>query len=319
MSKRVLTWSALLLLTAAPVLAASPTNLLGSLRIHDPSTVVKCNGRYYIFGTGRGIMSKSSVDKNYWVAGPRVFTNPPSWTSNAVPGFTGHFWAPDVIYFNGLYHLYYAVSTWGRQVSAIGLATNPTLDSTDPAYLWTDRGPVIQSTNGLAYNCIDPSFTFDTASNLWMSFGSYWTGIYLAQLDATIGLLTTNHSLTHLAYNSSIEASYLYHHGNYYYLFVNWGRCCAGVKSTYNIRVGRSSSITGPYYDRAGTDMISGGGTLFLGTTGKFIGPGQIGILNDNGSLYFSCHYYDGEADGTPTLDLQPLSWTPDGWPTFTR
>ena len=105
-----------------------------------------------------------------------------------MPGFTGNFWAPDVIYFNGQYHLYYAVSTFGSQVSAIGLATNPTLDPNDPSYQWTDQGPVIQSTTGNSYNCIDPSVLFDASSNLWMSFGSFWNGIYLVQLDAATGL-----------------------------------------------------------------------------------------------------------------------------------
>jgi hypothetical protein len=301
-------------------LCAFPSDLRGSLGVHDPSAIINCNGRYYIFSTGQGISSKSSADKTYWVTGPVVFASQPAWTTTAVPGFTGFFWAPDISYFNGQYHLYYAVSTFGSQVSAIGLATNPTLDPTDPSYLWTDQGPVIQSTNGLLYNCIDPSVTFDASSNLWMSFGSYWNGIYSIQLNPTNGLhLTSNPAIYHLAYNSSIEASYLYHHGSYYYLFVNWGTCCSGMDSTYNIRVGRSASVTGPFVDRNGVSMVSGGGTLFLKTTGKYIGPGQIGILDEGGTNCFSYHYYDGNANGTPTLDIEPLYWTPDGWPAFTN
>src|SRR5208283_4952048 len=112
-------WKYLLVLTGACLLPglprAAPTNLRGSLGIHDPSAMVTCNGRYYVFGTGQGIASKSSADKVYWVTGPSVFANSPNWTTNAVPGFTGFFWAPDISYFNGLYHLYYAVSTFGSQ------------------------------------------------------------------------------------------------------------------------------------------------------------------------------------------------------------
>ena len=307
------------------VLQAAPPNLRGSLGIHDPSDVVKCNGRYYVFGTGNGIISKSSADKQYWVAGPTVFpivgnkVIVPAWTTNAVPGFQGTFWAPHIFFMNNQYYLYYAVSTFGSQVSAIGLATNPTLDPTGPAYQWTDQGPVIQSTTGNVYNCIDPSVTFDASSNLWMSFGSYWNGIYLVQLDPATGLLNAAPTLTHLAYNSSIEASYLYYHGGYYYLFVNWGTCCAGMDSTYNVRVGRSTSITGPFLDRNGVNMLSSAGTLFLKTTGKYIGPGQIGILDEGGTNCFSYHYYDGNANGAPTLDIEPLYWTPDGWPAFTN
>ncbi len=308
------------LLSGNGFLQAAPPNLRGSLGIHDPSTVIKCNGRYYVFGTGQNIISRSSADKRFWVSGPNVFPDYPSWTASAVPGFTGFFWAPDIIYFDGQYHLYYAVSTWGSQVSAIGLAINPTLDPNDSSYQWTDQGPVIQSTNGLAYNCIDPSVTFDASGNLWMSFGSYWNGIYLAQLDAATGLRNlTNTTLYRLADNSSIEASCIYRHGSYYYLWVNWGTCCSGMDSTYNIRVGRSTSITGPYRDRNNVDMRSSAGSLFLKATGKYIGPGHMGILDEDGTNCFSYHYYDGNVNGSPTLDLEPLSWTADGWPAFTN
>lgn len=306
-------------------LQAAPSNLRGSLGIHDPSMIIQCNGRYYIFGTHGGIYSKSSADKQYWVTGPSVFPTAPSWTTSytLTSGLDG-FWAPDVIYFNGQYHLYYSLSTSGSQVSAIGLATNPTLDPNAFSYHWTDQGPVIQSSTGNSYNCIDPSVTFDASSNLWMSFGSYWNGIYLVQLDAATGLRNaTNSTLTRLAFNSAqydpIEASYLYHHGSYYYLFVNWGACCAGMNSTYNIRVGRSTTVTGPYLDRNNVNMVSSGGTLFLKTTGKYIGPGQIGILDEGGTDCFSYHYYDANANGAPTLDIEPLYWTPDGWPAFTN
>jgi hypothetical protein len=320
-------WRAFLLPFFAGIVSlhASPPDLRGSLGIHDPSAVIQCNGRYYVFGTHGGIFSKSSADKQYWVTGPSVFATAPSWTASytLTSGLDG-FWAPDVIYFNGLYHLYYAVSSFGTNSSAIGLATSPTLDPNDPSYLWTDQGPVIKSSKANNYNCIDPGVTFDVSSNLWMSFGSYWNGIYLVQLDATTGLLNaTNTALTHLAFNSAagdpIEASYLYRHGAYYYVFVNWGACCAGVNSTYNIRVGRSMAITGPYLDRNGFSLVSGGGTLFLKTTGKYIGPGQIGILQENGNEYFGYHYYDANVNGAPTFDFEPLSWTADGWPAFTN
>lgn len=297
--------------------------LRGYLSAHDPSTIVPCNGRYYQYWTGQGILTKSSADKIFWTPGPPVFASAPAWTSNAVPGFTGLFWAPDVLYFNGLYHLYYAVSTFGSQVSGIGLATNPTLDPSSPNYLWTDQGPVITSTNGSPYNTIDPSLCWDNSGNLWMSFGSYWNGIYLIQLNTTTGLRISANSPTYqLAYNSSIEASYLWRRGGYYYLFVNWGSCCSGVNSTYNIRVGRSTSITGPYLDQNGINMISEGGTLFMQGNGKYTGPGQPGILDEGGVLSLTHHYYDANsyapqygAYGSPNFALLPLTWTADDWP----
>jgi hypothetical protein len=315
---RRLAFAAVLALVALNLAWVSPPNLRGNLGVHDPSTMIKCNGRYYVFSTGNNISVKSSADKIYWVAEPTVFTSPPAWTAS-VPQFTGNFWAPDVIYFNGLYHVYYSCSSFGSQNSAIGLVTNPTLDPTDPSYQWTDQGPVIQSSTGDAYNCIDPCVTFDTSSNLWMSFGSFWSGIYMVRLDNTTGLLNSTPSLTHLAYNGQIEASCIYHHGSYYYLFVNWGTCCSGVNSTYNIRVGRSANITGPYLDRDGVSMVSNGGSLFLKTTGKYIGPGHMGIMNEDGTYWFTYHYYDANVNGAPTMDVENLSWSADGWPVFTN
>jgi len=301
--------------------------LRGYLTAHDPSTITVCSNRYYLFYTGYGIQSKSSADKVFWKPGPPVFTNPPAWTTKAVPGFDGTFWAPDLLYFNHEYHLYYAVSTFGSQVSAIGLVTNPTLNPADPAYHWTDQGPVITSTNGSPYNVIDPSFSWDNSGNLWMAFGSYWNGIYLVQLDATTGLrIASNSPAYHLAYNSSIEASYLWRRGGYYYLFANWGSCCSGVDSTYNIRVGRSTSITGPYLDHNGVDMAANGGTLFMQASGKYTGPGHVGILSEGGTLSLTHHYYDANswapqygAYGSPKFALLPLCWTADDWPYVTN
>jgi len=245
----------LLICPAAAALMAPP--LRGNLGAHDPGSVIKCKDKYYLFFTGVGILSKSSTDKIFWTGGPNVFAHPPNWTTNAAPGFTDTIWAPDIMYLNGRYCLYYAVSSLGSQQSGIGLVTNPTLDPSDPSYLWTDQGPVITSVIGSPYNTIDPSITLDANGNPWMAFGSYWNGIYVVQLDPLTGLrISPNSPTTRLAYNSSIEASCIFRRGGYYYLMADWGSCCSGVNSTYNIRMGRSTSITGPYLDRNGVDML---------------------------------------------------------------
>jgi hypothetical protein len=212
-----------------------PMPLEGQTFVHDPSTIVKENGIYYVFSTGRGVLSKSSRDLVHWTNGPSVFGQMPGWTLSAVPGFRGC-WAPDAIRLNGQFYLYYAVSTFGKQVSAIGLATNPTLDTSSTNHHWTDRGPVIQSTSGSDFNTIDPSVMLDTDGKLWMAFGSFWKGIYLIQLDPKTGLRAdTNSAPQRLAWNSKIEAACLTRHLESYYLFVNWGQCCRGTNSTYEI------------------------------------------------------------------------------------
>jgi arabinan endo-1,5-alpha-L-arabinosidase len=296
---------------------AAQLPVYGNYHAHDPSRIIKQDGTYYVFYTSQGIVKKTSTDLRNWTDGSPIFPgNPPSWTTNAVPGFTGVFWAPDVIYLNGTNYLYYSVSSFGSQVSAIGLVTTTNLASGP----WIDQGAVIQSVNGNAYNCIDPCPLVDTNGTMWLTFGSYWNGIYLVQLDPATGKrISANSTLTWLAYNSSIEASYLYQHGGYYYLFVNWNTCCSGIDSTYNIRLGRSTSVTGPYLDRNEVNLVIGGGSMFLESTARFIGPGHAGILNDNGINWFTYHYYDGNNNGVPTLGLNRLFWSPDDWPVLTN
>lgn len=288
------------------------------LSTHDPSTIVKGAGEYWLFSTGNGIVSRRSRDLITWEEGPRVFSNSPAWTTNAVPGFRSHFWAPDIIQLKDQFLLYYSVSRWGVNTSAIGLATNPTLDPSDPKYRWIDQGLVFQSGKGDNFNAIDPAVTKDAEGGLWLSFGSFWSGIKLIQLDPATGKrIATNSPIYSLAYQRAIEAPCITRHGEYYYLFINWGQCCRGTNSTYNIRIGRGQKITGPYLDKAGMDMAREGGTIFLETSGPVIGPGHAGIFSEGGTNWFSYHFYDGNNRGSATLAVRRLQWNANGWPTL--
>ena len=284
--------------------------------VHDPSTLVKCDEEFWLFATGRGIASRYSADLKHWETGPPVFPQVPSWTTNMIPANNGRFWAPDVAYLSNRYVLYYAVSSWGRRNSVIGLATNLTLNPKDAAFHWVDKGPVIRTTEQDDYNAIDPAVLQCPDGRMWLAFGSYWSGIKLVELNPETGLRIAPESPIHsLAWHESIEASYIYRHGPFYYLFVNWGQCCRGVHSTYNIRIGRSAEVTGPYLDKDGLDMLHDGGTSFLESSGDFIGPGHAGIIAAKGRQWFSCHFYDGRSQGKPTLGILPLTWDDDGWP----
>src|SRR5690348_10403905 len=202
-----------------PVAAAIPGNR--DVRVHDPSAITKCKDQYWVFYTGRGIPSYHSRDLLKWERGPAVFTNAPAWTARAVPrNHWIYYWAPDIIHLGDRYLLYYAVSSFGRNDSAIGLATNPTLDPADPGFKWTDQGLVVQSTSKDDFNAIDPAASLDAQGRLWLAFGSFWGGIKLVQLDPDTGKrLAPDSPLYSLAFNDSIEASYIYHRNGFYYLF----------------------------------------------------------------------------------------------------
>jgi arabinan endo-1,5-alpha-L-arabinosidase len=289
------------------------------IRVHDPSTIVKCKEEYWIFCTGRGTPSYRSKDLTTWERGPTTFATSPEWVTQAVPGNRSglDFWAPDIIHLGDRYLLYFSVSTFGKNTSAIGLATNATLDPCDPAYEWKDGGIVIQSSPRDDFNAIDPAVTQDAEGNLWMSFGSFWGGIKLIQLDPATGLRIAPASPVHaLAHYDSIEAPFIYYHKGIYYLFLNWGMCCRGLNSTYNMRIGRSPQITGPYLDKDDKDMLEGGGTLLLDTDGPFIGPGHAGILKEGDKYWLGMHFYNGGTQrGTSMYALRPLTWDEEGWP----
>jgi arabinan endo-1,5-alpha-L-arabinosidase len=288
----------------------------GPRAVHDPSTIVKHGNTYWLFATGRGVMSLRSKDLVSWEPGPAVFDAPPKWVAEMVPGNRGHFWAPDVIRQNDRYLLYYSVSTFGKNTSAIALASNPTLDPADPKFSWTDHGAVIRSSPKDDFNAIDPQIVRGPDDSLWMAFGSFWSGIKLIELDPKTGLRIAADSAIHaLAQKEQIEAVALHRHGEYYYQFVNWGWCCRGVRSTYNMRVGRAKEITGPYLDRDGKDLLKGGGTLLLETDGRFIGPGHAGIFRDGERDLLSYHFYDRDANGRAALAIRTLEWDEDGWP----
>lgn len=308
--------------TAEPEAAASAVVVAGDIGVHDPELVVT-DDAWYVFSTGDvqkgdgAPQIRRSVDQGktwtylgtVWDARSR-----PGWAYEKVPLLT-NFWAPDVIEHRGTYYLYYSASSFGQNTSVIGVATNTTLDPDDPAYRWVDHGEVLGSESTDDFNAIDPGVVTAEDGTPWMAFGSFWGGIQFVQLSWPSGKPAPGANPERIAIRDTavnpIEAPVIVRHGDYYYLFVSRDFCCKGVDSTYQIAVGRASQITGPYVDREGRAMTDGGGTVLLGSHGDAIGPG--GQSFDDGYLAF--HYYDGAANGTPTLAIRRLSWTQDRWP----
>ena len=299
-----------------------------NVQTRDPSTVVKSDGEYFVYGTGFGIPQFSSKDRIHWTFRGPVFPTPPTWLATAVPKNRGNFyWAPDIHFFNGKWHLYYSVSSWGSKTSAIGTAINNTLNPKT----WVDEGVVVQSGSHTDFNTIDPCIFQDENDQPWLSFGSYFGGIRLIKIDVgTAKQSTADTTLYSIATRphtppNAIEASAIIYHNGYYYLFVNFDMCCAGPRSSYNIRVGRSKSVTGPYVDKDGVDMMDGGGSLFLGSlydngSGRLIddevGPGHFGYLHDSEGDWVSFHEeWARDKNGATTVNLQRLAFDNSGWP----
>lgn len=299
------------------------------IRVHDP-VMIRQDGIYYLFSTGRGISVFSSKDMKNWKKEKPVFETPPEWAVNTVPGYKGHTWAPDIAFHDGTYYLYYSVSSFGKNTSAIGVATNTTLHPNDPDFQWVDHGKVVQSVPGRdEWNAIDPNLAFDDNGQPWLTFGSFWAGIKLVKMDHDLKRIAQPEHWYTIAGRpegnpeiegqengqNAIEAPFIFRKDGFYYLFVSFDYCCKGEKSTYKMVVGRSADLIGPYLDKEGKYMVQGGGTLVLEGNKDWHGVGHNSVYNFDGTDYLVFHGYDAADEGKPKLRIEQLDWTPDGWP----
>jgi arabinan endo-1,5-alpha-L-arabinosidase len=288
----------LFFLALLPVLS-SAFALEGQIGIHDPSTITRCDGKFYVWGTGGNPL----VSDDGW-----------TWRQGAVPLRTGL--APDVIHLGDRYYMYVARNVGGQPKAEIDMISNQTLDPGSPAFKWEDGG-IVASTNGVEdCNGIDPGLLLDPKTGkLWLTYGSYFGYIRVVELDPKTGKRVDPKSKpVDLAINC--EASVMIYHDGWYYLLATHGSCCQGANSGYNIRMGRSRSATGPFVDHDGLDMIKGGGKLFLGSESRLVGAGHFGRLDlGEGVEVFSYHYEaDLDRGGASVLAIRPLLWR-DGWP----
>lgn len=238
------------------------------------------------------------------------FFGRPFWW-HAYNGNSANTWAPSIVDYNSHALCYYAVSTFGSKVSAIGLCTATSIAKGN----WTDQGAILTSSSSSSYNAIDPCFVLDSSGNPWLSFGSWNNGIYVTKLSTSTYKPTG--SKYNIAYNSKgIEASQIVYNGGYYYLFASVGTCCSGASSTYHIVYGRATSITGPYYDKNGVNMLSGGGTTLDAGGSRYIAPGGESIFNNGGSWVCARHELDSQNNYATVLFINDLYWS-GGWPTY--
>lgn len=288
--------------------AASPPQVLtlsGNLGAHDPAALVVGNTIYL---AATGLIGKTSTNLTTWssAAAPLAL---PAWARTATDAT--NLWAPDLSFFGGMYHLYYSASTFGSNRSCIGHATRASLASGS----WADQGMMLCSSTTDNWNAIDPNIVIDDAGTPWMAFGSFWSGLKLVKLtSAGVRADTTLHSIANGANGrGSLEGAWIFKACGYYYLFSSWGACCDGAFD-YNMRVGRATTITGPYVDKAGTSLMAGGGTLLVQGNASWGAPGHQSVIVYNDKVYNIYHALQG-GRGTATLRIAEIVWDDGGWP----
>jgi arabinan endo-1,5-alpha-L-arabinosidase len=284
--------------------SASPPKTLmltGNLGAHDPAAYV-VGKTVYLAATG--IVTKSSTNLTAWTSWP------------AGGGTHGGAWAPDISNFGGLFHLYYAVSTFGSNQSCIGQETRAALDSGS----WADKGNVLCSNMGTTkddWNAIDPNIIVDDSGVPWLDFGSFWSGIKLVKLNtdgtrADMELL----DLASGPKGGAVEGPFIFKRCGFYYLFVSFGSCCSAPYN-YTIRVGRSATVTGPYMDKDGVAMMNGGGTLLVQGDSNWSAPGHNAVITYDNRTYNVYHALAAPSgqNGTATLRIAEIAWDANGWP----
>ena len=280
---------------------SSVTAQTGEPYIHDPSTLAECDGKYYTFGTGGGGL----ISEDGW-----------TWHSGAERPGGGA--APDVLKMGDRYLMIYGATgggLGGGHNGRILTMWNKTLDPKSPDFKWTQAVEVCASDGMEDQDAIDPGMLLDpTTGRLWVSYGTYFGTIRLIELDPKTGYRMKGNKEKDIAIDC--EATDLIYRDGWYYLLGTHGTCCDGVNSTYNIVVGRSRSVEGPYTDNVGRDMFHGGGKMVIAAGDRVCGPGHFGrTIIDEGVEIMSCHYEaDFEQGGRSVLGIRPLLWK-NGWP----
>ena len=264
---------------------------------HDPS-MIRFEDGYALMSTNNNLQLWTSEDAYSWRDHKPTVSGVPQWAYTYAPN-TENIWAPDIFYMNGEYRVYYCVSEFGKRNSAIGYTATTSIVPGSDGYGWKDHGHVFHTKEGTdKYNAIDADVVKDTEGNYWMAFGSFGLGIQLIKLDATTGYQASDDKTvyniarrTSSASEGAEEGPSLIEHNGQYFLFTAWDKCCQQgpniEQTTYKTAYGRADNVTGPYKDRAGYSMSSGGGTILMERYGRYVGPGGGEAFQDLNRVRF--------------------------------
>lgn len=299
--------------------------------VHDPAITRRPDGTWLVLSTDIPFLhSEHSLEQRCsdnlinWHGCGYIFETLPSWVAQQYPKTVG-LWAPDISYFGGRYHLYYAASSLGAQQSAIGHAVASSLGSDNA---WQDTGPILHSTKEDPFNAIDPNILVEKphgtrAEQVWLTYGSFWGGLYQRKVEARTGRLIRGGTQYHLAQQprdrrGALEGASLIEHNGWYYLFASVGLCCEIPieRDTYQEIVGRSRSPHGPFLDQRGQPLLQGGGSILLSGDQNWLAPGggSLWQSSDGQQTLIAFHVLSRAHNGALSLWIERVAWQND-WP----
>ena len=288
-------------LAASALISVSALAQEGKPWIHDPSTIMECDGKYYTFGTGGGGL----ISEDGW-----------NWFSGAVRPGGGA--APDAIKIGDRYLVAYSATGGGLGGGHAGRVLtmwNKTLDPNSPDFGYTEAIEVAASLNDEDCDAIDAGLFMDPQTGrLYCTYGTYFGFIRMVELDPKTGAKVEGTVDPNIAIDC--EATTMIYRNGWYYLLGTHGTCCDGVNSTYNIVVGRARTPYGPFLDNVGRDMVAGGGKMVVDGEDRQFGAGHFGrYIEDEGVEKMSFHWEaDLDRSGRSVLAIRPIVWVND-WP----
>lgn len=317
--------------------AANLTGQWAHYNTHDPAYLVEADFTYcystdVAFGHSirPGIQIRRSINLVEWEFVGWAFPGIPAMGSAFIQQKGGTpndgIWAPYILKVGSEYRLYYSLSSNVGRLSVIGLAT-----ATDPKGPFREKGLVVSSEDNSTRqtNAIDPTVVIDKGGTHWMYYGSAWDGIYKLELNAQTGLaMRTDDKGTRVAQrgftggtvNGNLEGADIIYNEEFdsYYLFLSYD----WLETKYNVRVGRSTSPTGPFYDYQGNNLNEEKDDLpMLLSPYRFAGHGgwqgvsHPGLFKKEGNFYLGHQGRPGVNRFYMVMHVRQVFWTPDGWP----
>jgi arabinan endo-1,5-alpha-L-arabinosidase len=275
--------------------------------VPDPTVIRAADGYFYLYSTetARQLPIYKSNNLVDWTLVGYAFRpeDRPSFEPNA------GIWAPCINYVGGQYLLYYTMSVWdGQTTCGIGVAV-----SDKPEGPFTDSGELFRSYNIGVQNSIDQVY-FEDDGKKYLFWGS-WHGIWGIELT-DCGLYLKPEAEKRQIAGSAYEAAYIHKRGKYYYLLAATGSCCQGLSSTYNVVVGRSENLWGPYINKSGQAMMDNHHEEILQRSERFVGVGHTSkiITDDKGNDWIFYHGFCTTEPRQRRLFLDKIVWDTDDW-----
>lgn len=259
-----------------------------------------------------GIKRARTLDRwqNYDAILPVSNPRPFPWMEEHVPGCD--IWCPGIAHFGGKYRIYYSITKIYKNTSVMGMVTNVTLDKEDPRYEWVDEGIIMESREGDDWNAIDAHILRTYDDELWMVYGSSWSGIKTRRIDEATGRVADDRVYS-LCYREEIphpaEGGYLFKRNGWYYLIAAVER----TDQNYRCVVGRSRDVRGPYLDKDGVDMLHEGGATLAEYKRGLHYPGHCCVFQEGDQYYLAM---ENTLDRCPNIEMaiSTLTWE-DDWP----